>query len=962
MCRACLVLMLLCLLTPGQVAAAVVYDCSGKVLTLDKIPQRVVSLVPSASEILFEIGAGDNLIGLTYHDATLAGAEKKAVVGGFFKPSMEKIRALEPDLVIVSTIHAEILKMLKSQGIPVFVYDIGSLAQSFEMIDSLGRLFGHRAQAQKIIGKNRQQIDALQKKLTKAVPGPKKRVIRLMGREEVMTPGSDSFQNEMIRLAGGIPPDFTKPGSVVPVEKEDWIRFNPQVIYGCKGDEKAAAAFFTRDGWRDVDGVKNHQVFYFPCALTCRAATHTGYFVQWLSSMIYTEEFSRPENTIYPEKLMGSMPVPVDLDHVKAARINTTTLCDVDNKTLVIDFKRPQRILSTLEGFRDNILSVGNHYSPPPTWGPGHYMGMERMNELILKANELEGKTSSLLMTGANMDNLSVQGAAFKDIRVVALVTAGVMSNAMRMSKDEGLFYEPGTINIIILSNMALSDRAMSRAVITATEAKTAALEDLDIRSAVSPRMYEATGTGTDNMLIVGGQGGPIDATGGHTKTGELIARAVYDGVKEAILKQNKVSENRHIFQRLKERKISLSGLISGITCDCLEQNNIPKGALVQAVEHLLLEDEYAGFMETALAVSDEYEKGLIRDLTLFEALCRQVAEKISGAPLGDMTDYLAGQDFPQVLKAALNAVIAGAAGRVPPDPGKTSVIPEKKPAPTGVDADAAIPKRVVSLSPIITETIYLVGAEDRLIANTTYCTVPEAAKFKEKIGSVIQMNVEKIIRLKPDLVIASPLSREKQLMMLEKLHIPVLKADNPRTFDQICQMTLDFGRKLGQAHTAEKITRETRAEANAILAMTDPLDKPSVFIQIGIKPLHSANKDMFINEYIRYGGGVNVAEHQGTGVYSREKVLADNPDVILIATMGSSTKAGEQERKKWMTYKNLKAVQNGRVHVLDPEMICSPTPVTFVGGLKKVAKLLHPELGGEALLASGDTTTGDSE
>lgn len=253
-------------------------------------------------------------------------------------------------------------------------------------------------------------------------------------------------------------------------------------------------------------------------------------------------------------------------------------------------------------------------------------------------------------------------------------------------------------------------------------------------------------------------------------------------------------------------------------------------------------------------------------------------------------------------------------------------------------------PQRVVSLSPIITETIYLLGAQDRLIANTSYCSVPEAAQHKEKIGSVIQMNVEKIVALKPDLVIASPLSREKQLKILEKLSIPVMRAKNPITFDQMCEMTLGLGETLGRADQARQVVNQARQAAGAILARTAVLDKPFVFLQIGIKPLHSANKEMFINEYIRFAGGINIAENEGTGVYSREKVLAMDPDIILVATMGSSKKAAVLEREKWLAHKGLKAVQQRRVHVLDAEAVCSPTPVTFVQGLEKILPLIHPQ------------------
>ena len=265
-----------------------------------------------------------------------------------------------------------------------------------------------------------------------------------------------------------------------------------------------------------------------------------------------------------------------------------------------------------------------------------------------------------------------------------------------------------------------------------------------------------------------------------------------------------------------------------------------------------------------------------------------------------------------------------------------------------GTDALAdPLVQRVISLSPIITETIYLVGGEEKLIANTTYCNTPIAARSLEKIGSVTQMNVEKIIRLAPDLVIASALSREKQLRILEQQSILVFRARNPKTFEQMCEMTLEIGTILEQEQSARVIVERAQKHARRIFERTRNLPKPRVFLQIGLKPLHSANKEMFINEYIRYCGGINIAENESSGIYSREKVIQNNPNIILIATMGTSKRAGQLEQQKWMAFKSLDAVKNNRVHVLDPEMICSPTPDTFVQGLRVILPLLHPE--GEA-------------
>ncbi len=254
------------------------------------------------------------------------------------------------------------------------------------------------------------------------------------------------------------------------------------------------------------------------------------------------------------------------------------------------------------------------------------------------------------------MDNLAIKHENFRDMEVYALVTAGVQSNAVRMSKDEGRFYEPGTINIIILPNMGLTPRAMTRAIISATEAKTAALQYLDIRSAYSSLYNQATGTGTDNIIVVQGTGVRIDNAGGHSKMGELIARAVYEGVQEAIYKQNGIVNSRNIFQRLKDRKISIYGLVSETKCDCIYE----KSGLGGAIEKILLDPRYACFIEASFAISDSYERGLICDLGAYELWCKDVAEEISGKKIAQLSDVVETDGMPVVLKMALNAVLNG--------------------------------------------------------------------------------------------------------------------------------------------------------------------------------------------------------------------------------------------------------------------------------------------------------------
>jgi len=270
-----------------------------------------------------------------------------------------------------------------------------------------------------------------------------------------------------------------------------------------------------------------------------------------------------------------------------------------------------------------------------------------------------ESVDTSLLFTGADMDNLSVQRRQYKQMSVYVLVTAGVRSNAVRMAEDIGAWYEPGTINMIILANMQLTPRAMNRAIISATEAKTAALQDLDIRSSYTALRNPATGTGTDNIIVVQGTGMRIDNAGGHSKMGELIAKAVYAGVQEAVFKQNGIVRERHLMHRLKDRKITLFGLMGDCTC------GIDRSRLIRELERLLMDPAYTGFIESALAISDAHERGLIKDIHSFEGWCTRTAETIAGRPIHSEEVFSCVRSLPPVMKMAFDALLTGASVRL---------------------------------------------------------------------------------------------------------------------------------------------------------------------------------------------------------------------------------------------------------------------------------------------------------
>jgi len=627
-------------------------------VVIEKMPSNVVSIVPSITEIIFRIGAGDAVSGVTHHDIYPSETASKVLVGGFFSPSLEKIRALKPDLIFISDLHEDVIGAFKDENCHLIDLNPSSVSDLYENISLLGKIFSKEENAENLIKTIQGEMQFIARKTADIPEARRKRVIRLMGRDQIMTPGDDLFQNEYIRLAGGIPPKLDKKGSIVPVTKEEWVAFNPQVIYGCGGDSGVSRKFFDQPGWKDVDAVKNGSIYYFPCDLTCRASSRAGYFVSSLFSRIYGDQL---ENQIVKNHIFKTDPLSLDLDYVKSANLLHAYVSDFVHKSLMIRFEKPMSVVSTLEGYREGIEFIGNNYSPPQVWGLYHKIGLEASRNRLYKALGKSTENASFLFTGADMDNLSVQQERFKDMEVFALVTAGVKSNAVRMSADEGRYYEPGTINMLLLSNMKLSKRAMTRAIISATEAKTAALWDMDIRSSQTPLINPATGTGTDNIIVAEGTGTPIDNAGGHSKMGELIAKAVYKGVQDAVYKQNGLVPKRDIFERLKERKLSLSGLVSFENCEC----NISKGDMLREFEILLLDPAYESFLESALAISDHYERGLIKDLTFFEAWCQQVARELAGKDVEKMQNFVSSDDVPEVVRMAFDALMNGLSVRM---------------------------------------------------------------------------------------------------------------------------------------------------------------------------------------------------------------------------------------------------------------------------------------------------------
>ncbi|MFH0774091.1 MAG: cobalamin-binding protein [bacterium] len=247
--------------------------------------------------------------------------------------------------------------------------------------------------------------------------------------------------------------------------------------------------------------------------------------------------------------------------------------------------------------------------------------------------------------------------------------------------------------------------------------------------------------------------------------------------------------------------------------------------------------------------------------------------------------------------------------------------------------------QRIISLSTTATEELYILGVQDRLVGCTIYCNRPKEAEKKEKVGTVMKADLERVISLKPDLVIASGLSDPKQMEKLKSMGINVAYFSAPLSFSQLCDDFIRLGSLVGKEKKAKGIVNKAKKRVEKIRKETGALSKPRVFIQIGTKPLWTVPGETLQNDFIRFSGGINIAAEAKTGQYSLEEVLVQNPDVIIIIEMGT---LADVEKKNWQRFPTLSAVKRNKIYIIDAYSLCSPTPLSFPETLEEMAKILH--------------------
>jgi len=253
-------------------------------------------------------------------------------------------------------------------------------------------------------------------------------------------------------------------------------------------------------------------------------------------------------------------------------------------------------------------------------------------------------------------------------------------------------------------------------------------------------------------------------------------------------------------------------------------------------------------------------------------------------------------------------------------------------------------PRRIVSLAPSITETLFALGLDREIVGVTDFCNYPEAALSKPKVGSFISLSAEKIVSLNPDLILATADgNRKESVEQLVRLGLPVYTV-SPSNLNQTLRMISTIGRMTGREKEAHALVRKLQQRIRHVTTATEHLPRPKVFFQVGIDSLITVGRDTFLNELITLAGGVNISGEETVRYprYSIERILTAAPDVVIVTSMKGEG-SFEQVKKNWSRWSSLPAVRTGRIYLMETDLVFRPSP-RIVDGLEELTRLIHPE------------------
>jgi iron complex transport system substrate-binding protein len=270
-------------------------DASDQVVKIEKKPEKIVSLIPSNTEIAFALGLGDEVVGVSDFDNYPEEVTKKEKIGGM-EFNQEKVISLKPDLVLAHASTAlnsqAALQQLKDVGIPVLVVnDAQNFEQVYDSIKMIGKATGESENAEKLIADMKKRLAELKTKAAE-IKEKKKVLIEVSPEPEIYTTGKNTFMNEMLSWINAENIAADQEGWIK-MDQEAMIQKNPDVIITTYGYyvENPAEKVLSRKGWENVKAIKNKQVIDINSDRVTRSGPRIVEGVEDLAKAVYPQTF-----------------------------------------------------------------------------------------------------------------------------------------------------------------------------------------------------------------------------------------------------------------------------------------------------------------------------------------------------------------------------------------------------------------------------------------------------------------------------------------------------------------------------------------------------------------------------------------------------------------------------------------------------------------------------------------------
>ena len=258
-------------------------------------------------------------------------------------------------------------------------------------------------------------------------------------------------------------------------------------------------------------------------------------------------------------------------------------------------------------------------------------------------------------------------------------------------------------------------------------------------------------------------------------------------------------------------------------------------------------------------------------------------------------------------------------------------------------------PERIISIAPSMTEMLFAMGLENKVVGVTEYCDYPPETLSKEKIGTYTIPNIEKILLLEPDLILATgAIQAQREAVELLEGHGLTVVALNPRTIEEVFESIRLLGQITGQEEVALQLVSDLENRVESITKMTEKIpraERPLVHYEVG--EWRTIGPGTFGHTVIELAGGINIGENclGGYPAISSEFVIVPNPDVIILPTeMGSMVKVTPEEVKARPGWEIISAVRSNRIYPIERSIMARSGP-RLVEALELMAGYLHPEL-----------------